>query len=35
MWGTCKIVKFSWLLFETRIIGQNLLTQKTPFQNGV
>ena len=28
MWGTCKIVNFSWLLFSTLVIGQNLLTQK-------
>ena len=30
MWGTCKIVNFyfSWLLFATLMIGQNLLTQK-------
>ena len=28
MWGTCKIVNFSWLLFTTLVIGQNLLTQK-------
>ena len=28
MWGTCKIVNFSWLLFSTLLIGQNLLTQK-------
>ena len=28
MWGTCKIVNFSWLLFSTLAIGQNLLTQK-------
>ena len=28
MWGTCKIVNFSWLLFSTLMIGQNLLTQK-------
>ena len=28
MWGTCKIVNFSWLLFSTVVIGQNLLTQK-------
>ena len=33
MWGTCKIVNFSWLLFSTLVIGQNLLTQKTPFQS--
>ena len=26
MWGTCKIVNFSWLSFF--VIGQNLLTQK-------
>ena len=33
MWGTCKIVKFSWLLFSTLVIGQNLLTQtKKPFK---
>ena len=28
MWGTCKIVNFSWLLFSTLVISQNLLTQK-------
>ena len=28
MWGTCKIGNFSWLLFTTLVIGQNLLTQK-------
>ena len=28
MWGTCKIVNFSWLLFSTLVIGQNLLAQK-------
>ena len=28
MWGTCKTVNFSWLLFSTLVIGQNLLTQK-------
>ena len=28
MWGTCKIVNFSWLLFSTLVIGENLLTQK-------
>ena len=28
MRGTCKIVNFSWLLFSTLVIGQNLLTQK-------
>ena len=28
MWGTCKIVNFSWLLFSTLVIGQNLLTLK-------
>ena len=28
MCGTCKIVNFSWLLFSTLVIGQNLLTQK-------
>ena len=28
MWGTCKIVNFSRLLFSTLVIGQNLLTQK-------
>ena len=28
MWGTCKIVNVSWLLFSTLVIGQNLLTQK-------
>ena len=28
MWGTCKIVNFSLLLFSTLVIGQNLLTQK-------
>ena len=34
MWGTCKIVNFSWLLFSTLVIGQNLLThtQKNPFK---
>ena len=26
MWVTCKIVNFSWLLFSTLVIGQNLLT---------
>ena len=35
MWGTFKIVNVSWLLFSTLVIGQNLLTQKTPFQNGL
>ena len=29
MWGTCKTVNFSWLLFLTLVIGQNNLTQKT------
>ena len=29
MWGTCKIVNFSWQLFLTLVIGQNNLTQKT------
>jgi len=28
MWGTCKIVNFSWRLFSALVIGQNLLTQK-------
>ena len=28
MWGTYKIVNFSWLLFSTLVIGQNLLKQK-------
>ena len=28
MWGTCKMVNFSWLLFSTLVIGQYLLTQK-------
>ena len=28
MWGKCKVVNFSWLLFSTLVIGQNLLTQK-------
>ena len=28
MWRKCKIVNFSWLLFSTLVIGQNLLTQK-------
>ena len=28
MWGTCKIVNFSCLLFSTLVIGQNLLIQK-------
>ena len=28
MWETCKIVNFSWLLFSTLVIGQNLLTHK-------
>ena len=28
MWGTCKIVNFSWLLFSTLVIGQNLITKK-------
>ena len=28
MWGTCKIVNVSWLLFSTLVNGQNLLTQK-------
>ena len=28
MWGTCKIVNFSWLLFSTLVIGQNLSTRK-------
>ena len=33
MWGTRKIVNFSWLLFSTLVIGQNLLThKKTPFK---
>ena len=33
MWGTCKIVNSSWLLFSTLVIGQNLLTQiKHPFK---
>ena len=33
MWGTCKIVNFSWLLLSTLVIGQNLLTQKKhPFK---
>ena len=35
MWRTCKIVNVSWLLFSTLVIGQNLLTRKTPFQNGL
>ena len=35
MWGTCKIVNFSWLLLLTLMIGQDLLKQKTPFKNGV
>ena len=28
MWESCKIVNFSWLLFSTLLICQNLLTQK-------
>ena len=28
MWGTCEIVNFSWLLFSTLVIGQNLSTPK-------
>jgi len=28
MWGTCKIVNISWLLFSTLVIGQKFLTQK-------
>ena len=28
MWGTFKIVNFSWLLFSTLVIGQHLLTPK-------
>ena len=28
MWGTCKIVNFSWQLFSTLVIDQNLLTPK-------
>ena len=28
MWGTCKIVNVSWLLFSTLVISQYLLTQK-------
>ena len=32
MWGTCKTVNFSWLLFATLVTGQNLLTQKAPFK---
>ena len=28
MWGTRKIVNFSWIFFSTFVIGQNLLTQK-------
>ena len=28
MWESCKIVNFSWLLFSTLVICQNLLTQK-------
>ena len=32
MWGTCKLLNFSPLLFATLTIGQNLLTQKAPFQ---
>ena len=35
MWETRNVVNFSWLLFVTLMIGQNLLTSKTPFQNGV
>ena len=36
MWGTYKILNFSWLLFSTLVIGQNLLKQKkTPFQSTV
>ena len=31
MWGTCKIVNSSWLLFLTLVICQNLLTQKNTF----
>ena len=33
MWGTCKIVNFSWLLFSTLVIGQNLLTKKDTLSN--
>ena len=33
MWGTCKIVNFSWLLFSTLVIDQDLVTQKKhPFK---
>ena len=35
MWGTCKIVTFSWLLFSTLEIGQNLLTQKDTLSKGI
>ena len=28
MCGTCKIVNFSWVLFSTPVIGQNILRQK-------
>ena len=28
MWGTRKIANFSWLLFSTLVMGQNLLTHK-------
>ena len=28
MCGSCKIVNISWLLFETLVIGRNVLTQK-------
>ena len=31
MWGTCKIVNFSWMLFSTLVIEQNLLTQLNTF----
>ena len=32
MCGTCKIVNFSWSLFATLMIGQNLLTKKHSFK---
>ena len=33
MWGKCKIVNVSWLLFSTLLIGQNLFTtKKHPFK---
>ena len=33
MWGICKIVNFSWLLFANLMIGQNLFSlKKHPFK---